>query len=454
MEDNAANKLVLKEGSNIAVIGGGPLGSFFTYFALNFAERYGLNINIDVIEAKDFNCAGPAGCNNCGGIVSESLIQMLSADGIVLPADVIRKGIETYTLHLEQGFTEIGAPVDEQRIASMFRGLGPKGCSLGDHKSFDDHLMELYALKGANIIHDRVLNMERNENGVIIKTKNNFEKKYDLVVGAVGLNKKTFELFSKISPSFVPPKTTCTFICEIHMDEAQIDKYFGNSMHVFLLSLPNIKFGALIPKSKYVTLVLLGSNIDKEIAGKFLDSKPVRKCFPKDFDLDSNITCRCFPYINVGSAKSAYSDRVVLIGDSSASKLYKNGIGAAYITAKAAANTAIFQGISKENFKKHFQPTCNNLEIDNTIGKFIFMVTTVIQASPVLKSAMLRMVVNEQLKERHVRKLSSILWDTFTGSAPYKDIFLRFLNPGVIVILSWNTIRAMLRMIKYNKYEI
>ena len=144
----------------------------------------------------------------------------------------------------------------------------------------------------------------------------------------------------------------------------------------------------------------------------------------------------------------------MLIGDSSASKLYKNGIGAAYITAKAAANTAIFQGISKENFKKHFQPTCNNLEIDNTIGKFIFMVTTVIQASPVLKSAMLRMVVNEQLKERHVRKLSSILWDTFTGSAPYKDIFLRFLNPGVIVILSWNTIRAMLRMIKYNKYEI
>ncbi len=454
MEELKSNNLVLEDGSNIAVIGGGPSGSFFTYFTLDYAQRFGLEVNVDIIESKDFKCAGPAGCNHCGGIVSESLIQMLSTEGIVLPSDVIRKGIESYTLHLEQGYTEIRAPVDEQRIASMFRGLGPKGCSPHGHKSFDDHLMELCISKGANVILDRVVDMERNEDGIIIKTKNNFEKKYDLVVGAVGLNKKTFALFNKISPSFVVPKTTRTFICEIQMSEKQIDKYFGNSMHVFLLSIPNIKFGALIPKARYVTLVLLGADIDKKIVEEFLNSNPVKKCFPRNFDLDSNISCRCYPYINIAGAKFAYDDRVVLIGDSATSKLYKNGIGAAYITAKAAANTAIFQGISKENFKKYYQPTCNNLQVDNTIGKFIFMVTTVIQKSPVLKSAMLRMVVNEQLKEGHARKLSSILWDTFTGSASYKDIFLRFLNPGVIVVLLWNTMGAMVRMIKYNKYEI
>lgn len=438
--------MVLEDGSRIAVIGGGPSGSFFTYFAFELAERYGLDINVDIFEAKDFTCDGPKGCNNCGGIVSESLIQMLSAEGIVLPPDVIRKGIETYTLHLEQGSTSIEAPVDEQRIASMFRGIGPKGCKPSDQRSFDDYLLELCESKGATIIHDRVSDMERTDTGVRISTKS--EKgggDYNLVVGAVGLNKKTFELFRKINPSFVFPKTTKTHICEINLGKDLINKHFGNSMHVFLLNLPNIKFGALIPKAEYVTLVLLGADIDKEIVDSFINSEPVKKCFPPDLDLDSIISCKCYPYINIKGSISAFDDNVVLIGDSASSKLYKNGIGAAYITAKAAASTAIFQGISKKAFKKHFHPTCRSLEIDNNIGKFIFMVTTIIQKTPVLKSAMLKMVINEQQKDRSKRNLSSILWDTFTGSAPYQDIFIRFLNPGVIISLVGYTVRSIFK---------
>ena len=66
------NNLTLEDGSNIAVVGGGPSGSFFAYFALEMANRIGLDINIDIIEAKDFNCSGAAGCTghrqieNCG----------------------------------------------------------------------------------------------------------------------------------------------------------------------------------------------------------------------------------------------------------------------------------------------------------------------------------------------------------------------------------------------------
>ena len=48
------DRLELSDGANIAVIGGGPAGSFFSYFALDFAERYGLSVHIDIIEAKDF----------------------------------------------------------------------------------------------------------------------------------------------------------------------------------------------------------------------------------------------------------------------------------------------------------------------------------------------------------------------------------------------------------------
>jgi len=214
-------------------------------------------------------------------------------------------------------------------------------------------------------------------------------------------------------------------------------------MHVFLLNLPNIKFGAFIPKQNYVTLVLLGSDINRSVVDRFLKSKAVMDCFPPGIDLESVIACQCFPYINVRGAKLAHSDRVVLIGDSSTSKLYKNGIGAAYITAKAAANTVIFHGISEKHFQKYFQPACNKLQSDNRLGRYIFAITTIIQKSAILKTAMLRIVIREQKMKRGKRKMSSMLWDTFTGSAPYNSIFYRFLHPKVIAFFIWYTMIAI-----------
>lgn len=448
MKDTDLTNLTLEDGSTICVIGGGPSGSFFSYFALTQATRFGIDIKVDIYEAKDFNCLGPDGCNHCGGIVSESLIQTLSTEGIVLPAEVIRKGIESYTLHLEQGSSVIDAPHNEQRIAAMYRGLGPKSCKSKDYMSFDKFLLELAESKGANIIYDKVNSLEREADGIIVKTKSNSENKYDLVVGAMGLNKNTFKLFNKVCPDFIVPVSTRTHICEINLGEELTEKYFGNSMHVFLLNIPNIKFGALIPKGSHITLVLLGEEINKDIVDSFIHSEAVKKCFPPDTDLDSIITCRCYPYINVQGAKLSFSDRVVLVGDSSTSKLYKNGIGAAYLTAKAAANTAIFYGISEKDFKQNFNPTCRYLKNDNRLGRFIFAVTGVIQKTALLKRAMLSILIKEQSKSRDKRDLSSMLWDTFTGSAPYRSIILRFMRPRVILALIWNTILACFKRTK------
>jgi flavin-dependent dehydrogenase len=451
MEENNLNNLTLEDGAKIAVVGGGPAGSFFTYFALDFAQRFGTEINIDIYEAKNFNKVGPAGCNHCGGIVSESLVQILSAEGIVLPSNVIRRGIESYTLHMEQGTTVIDTPFQEQRIASMFRGFGPLGSTDDEQLSFDRYLMELCEKKGARLIQEKVLDMEKDSEGVIVKTKNSGENRYDLVVGSVGLNPRSFKLFEKIAPSFIPPKTTKTYICEFHLGHELINQYFGNSMHVFLLNLNNIKFGALIPKGEYVTLVLLGAEINKVIVDSFVNSKEVRACFPPGMELKSINPCQCFPSINIKNAKSAYSDRVVLIGDSSSSKLYKNGIGAAYITAKAAAKTAIFDGISETDFINSYQPACTTLNRDNAIGKMIFLVTTIIQKSTILKTGLFRMVVNEQKKTSNKRRMSSVLWDTFTGSAPYTGILIRVIHPATLGSLIWNIIMGIFKLITNSK---
>ncbi len=442
----------LNDGSSIAVIGGGPSGSFFSYFALDFAERIDLDISIDIYDAKNFCTTGPAGCNHCGGIVSESLVQMLSADGIVLPASVIRRGINSYTFHVEQGKSVIKTPRVEQRIASVFRGSGPLGSTENTHESFDNYLLELCKEKGAHVILERVVGLERAEDGIILTSKSSVGKKYDLVVGAGGLNFKTLQMFESLCRGYASPKVTRTHICEFLLEREIIEEYFGDSMHVFLLDLPNITFGALIPKGNYVTLVLLGKEIDKSVVDKFLNSTQVKDCFPGELQLASAPPCKCFPYINVRAAHLPFDDRVVLVGDAASSKLYKNGIGAAYLTGRAAANTVIFEGISALNFKKSYYPVCRHLNQDNFAGKFIFFVTRIIQRSNILKKGLLQLVEKEQKKETRKRRMSAVLWDTFTGSAGYRNILARFLNPFILINFLWNIITSNLkkRKLTYN----
>jgi len=443
MREGQIKKLVLKDGSRIAVIGGGPAGSFFTYFALDYARGINKDIQVDIIEPKDFNSTGPSGCNKCGGIVSESLIQMLAGEGIQLPSSIIHRHIESYTLHLDNGKTVIEELSKEQSIASMFRGLGPCGTVKSDHLSFDNFLLDLCRQKGANIIHDTFQSVRKVSGGILVKTKNSVEKKYDLIVGAVGLVEKSLKPFQSICPSYDFPEVTRAYIAEIFLAKELIDKYFGNSMHVFLLNLPKIKFGALIPKGNFVTMVLLGEDIDETVVQSFLSSESVRDSFPPGIDLQNIIPCRCYPLINVGGAKSVFADRVVMIGDSASSKLFKNGLGAAYITGKAAADTAIFHGISECDFQRSYQPVCSALDKDNGYGKLIFSITSIIQKSGMLKKGMLHMVIHEQEKVNRNRRMSSILWDTFTGSAPYKGIFLRSLHPVFMFMFVWHAIVAL-----------
>jgi flavin-dependent dehydrogenase len=220
---------------------------------------------------------------------------------------------------------------------------------------------------------------------------------------------------------------------------------------VFLLDLPQITFGALIPKENYVTLVLLGEDIDKDVVQSFISSEQVKSCFPADFPVERAMPCQCYPFVNVKQGNHAYADRVVLVGDSASSKLYKNGIGAAFTTGRAAASTAIFEGIGEKHFEKYYAPICRDLDKDNQVGKFIFLVTKLIQKSPILKRGVLDRVGREQVNSKSPQLLSSALWDTFTGSAGYRNILKRFINPKLILGLLWSMLSS--NMSSLNRYN-
>jgi hypothetical protein len=54
------------------------------------------------------------------------------------------------------------------------------------------------------------------------------------------------------------------------------------------------------------------------------------------------------------------------------------------------------------------------------------------------------MTANEQLQEDSPRRMSGVLWDLFSGSASYTDVFLRTLHPAYVGLLLWNLVSANL----------
>ncbi len=54
------------------------------------------------------------------------------------------------------------------------------------------------------------------------------------------------------------------------------------------------------------------------------------------------------------------------------------------------------------------------------------------------------MVAHEQLAGK-AQRMSQVLWDTFTGSAPYQTVLLRTLHPLFLANLSWNLYESLRR---------
>jgi flavin-dependent dehydrogenase len=441
-ELKALSSYELGTGSRVAVIGGGPAGSFFTFYLMDLGARIGKEFEVDIYEPRDFTKAGPAGCNMCGGIISESLVQNLAADGINLPSTVVQRGIDSYMLHTDTGSVRIETPLQEKRIGAVHRGPGPRDIKEIKWDSFDGHLQSLTVEKGAKIINDRVVDVSMRQGKPVVKTRKGEPQSYDLLAVAVGVNSPLLKTFHELEFGYTPPETTKTFISEFFLGEKVIEEYLGSAMHVFLLNIPRLEFAALIPKGDYVTACMLGDDIDKELIDAFLSSPEVKNCMPPDWS-PGNFSCQCSPRIALKGANPAFTDRILFVGDCGVTRLYKDGIGAAYRTAKAAATAVVFEGTSKEDLAAHFLPALKRIKNDNAIGKVSFFVTELIQKFRFARKALVSMTASEQTKAGHLRRMSTVMWDMFTGSAPYREIFLRTLHPAFLLGFSFEMVRAL-----------
>jgi hypothetical protein len=310
----------------------------------------------------------------------------------------------------------------------MIRGAGPKGILETRWGSFDGFLQCLAVEKGVHLIHEKVTDFSLGEALPSVRTKGSDFKEYQLVVFATGVNSGFDKILTNGKADYRHPTTTRTIIREYLIGEEIIEKYLGNSMHVFLLDLPRLEFAALIPKADYVTLCMLGEDIDKGLVEEFLQRREVIECMPPEWRWDGH-ACLCSPKMNIRASQKTFQDRVVFIGDCGVARLYKDGIGSAYRTSKAAASTVVFHGVSTEDFEHNFWPACSSINRDNRLGGLVFSMTGLLQKWRFTRRAILKMVRSEQRVGGAGRLMSQVLWDTFTGSAPYREIFLKTLRP-------------------------
>jgi len=447
------DNLKLKDGSKIAVIGAGPAGTFFANFAADIAKQKGINVTISIFDAKKFIAQGPSGCNMCAGIISEALVKRMEKIGIVIPEQKIQQRIDGYYLHTKTDKYLLAIPSKKGKIIAVFRGNGPRFYYPEGNESFDDFLLDHVKKKGIIIIPEMITDIRLPKDGnspvTLIYGENKQKFDADLVVGAFGLNTRMIEKIKNLNIGYEPPKTITTCQAEIMLGKEYIKEHFGNNVFIFTLGEKMLRYVAVIPKNEFITVSVVGSrDTNKAALINFLDSPLMRQYLPKDWQMPEK-HCLCYPKIATTPAKNPFTDRLVLIGDTSFSRYYKNGIESAFITAKFAAETSMNSGVSIKSFKKGYLKKANNIIIkDNLYGRILFRINDIISKFPIIAESHIRILDSTSL-------LREIIWNMFTGDIPYRKILIKSLNPilqfKLVLSLAFLTVKNILIPKKYSR---
>ncbi len=434
------SNLVLKNGSKIAIIGGGPGGSFFAHFASRYAKEAGIDISIKIYDKKSFCQRGPRGCNMCAGVISENLFNNLEAEGIHIADFCVQRKIEGYCFQTQDDSVVLHHPVPGHipKIVTVFRGNGPLQSSHEGNISFDDYLLNHVKEQGVEIISDIIkdfkLPARRGDPVKIIYgeggSKSEFE--VDLVVGAFGVNTGMMEKVGNMGFGYKPPKTVRTCQCEIMLSREYIEKAFGNNVFVIALGKSDLKFASITPKADYVTVNLVGKqDLTRNNLINFLDHPTVRKLMPEKWRIPNNF-CMCISKIPITYAKHPFADRIVIIGDASISRSYKSGIESAFNMAKMSARTAFKNGVSARSFMNgYFKPAKRLLVRDNFYGIMMLKINDYISSNRKLANRQVKLIKSGNDKQT-ARQINEILWNMLTGNVPYKEILFKAMNLRLI----------------------
>ncbi|MBT3353905.1 MAG: hypothetical protein HN402_03205 [Candidatus Scalindua sp.] len=433
--------LLLKNGSKIAIIGGGPGGSFFAHFASRYAKEAGIDVSIKIYDRKSFCQRGPRGCNMCAGVISENLFNSLEEERINIADFCVQRKIEGYCFQAQDESVVLHHPVPGHisKIVTVFRGNGPLQSEHEGNVSFDDYLLNHVKEQGVEIVFDIVksfkLPFRKGDPVKVISGDGNPKNEFDadLVVGAFGVNTGMMEKVGNMDFGYKPPKTVRTCQCEIMLSPEHIEKTFGNNVFVFALGKRELKFASITPKADYVTVNLVGRrDLTRKNLIDFLKHPAVKKLMPEKWEIPNDF-CMCISKIPITYAKHPYADRLVVLGDASISRSYKSGIESAFNMAKLSAYTAFKNGVSARSFMNgYFKPAKRLLARDNFYGIVMLKINDYISSNRQLANRQVKLVKSTE-DTKTASLINEILWNMLTGNVTYKEILIKAMNLRLIL---------------------
>ncbi len=454
------SRLLLKNNSRIAIIGAGPAGTLCAKFLTDFAKKSNLTLDIVIFDGKRFTASGPRGCNMCAGVVAETLVNSLEKVGLSIPESVIQRRIKGYRLNTRAGILDLDNPKESDRILTVFRGSGPDYSIKNENISFDNFLLNCALESGVKVIPEAVNNLilpsDPQEVISVIYGQKEQEQTFlaEAVVIACGLNTGFLKKIEELNFGYVSPRVVNTCQIELRLEADYIEEHFANRVYVYELGIPHIRFAAMVPKKEHVTVTVVGDeNVKKMAVWEFLHHPLVRKDLPLKWKIPQ-AHCHCHPRIALSASKNPFTNRMVVIGDASCSRYYKNGLESAYWTARYAASSMINSGLGKDNFAKNYFKKCKKFIIDdNYYGQMVFKTNNFVTKSLIVTKAHLQFA--QSTLKPSSRRLREILWNIFTGNISYKDIFFKILDLKLQLPLLFYTLKVYLKsiLVKEINYE-
>lgn len=456
--------VLIQDGATLAVVGGGPAGAFFAILAARKARALGRSIDLVIIEK---NSGGrdscPAhlieGCNYCAGGISPNLFDILSRNGVHLPEEIIEGRAESVIVHGDWKSLELPVPRGRTML-SVFRGTRPQNRP-SRYENFDAFLLDQAVNEGARLIRGEALDVsyasggkplvlygEPSRPGGASKT---IEADFVAVASGVnqtpGMNLATDPFFRALKgalPGFRPPTVRRALICEMQAEEEALRHLKGEVHFVQYGSRDlRIEMSSLIPKGRWITIVLLGPTIDTAqpsdrlaIIERFLELPHIKRLIPRGARLKP--ACLCFPNMTVKRSRGFLGDRIALVGDIVVSRLYKDGIFSAYTTAEALSDCIFNGGIGRSALKRSYGPFIRRFDRDNRFGEVVFTLSRLTFSRPVLSRIVYQAVLTElKSKPREKRRLANVLWKIASGDDSYSRILWTMARPAAIWTIFW-----------------
>jgi flavin-dependent dehydrogenase len=446
-QDGGNASYTIQDGATIAVIGAGPAGSFFSILALKEARARGIRISPVIFDGKDFLKEGPQGCNMCAGVISRDLLRELENIGLSIPRDRVQRLIDSYIFHTIEGSHTVVSPAGKGPLPVIFRGNGPRFFQGGGNVSFDDYLLDQALLAGATIepSYVKTIDFQGGTNGRPVIQWDGGSLTPDLVVVASGVSSQFAEKLSSCGIEYLPPRRVRAFQAELDLGDADLEKRLGNSIHVFSIGIEGTRFAAIIPKSRFATVSLVGNHdLDKRHFEAFLASPIVKQLFPPDWRLPARY-CFCRPSLPITGGKGFFGNRLLIVGDASMSRYYKNGIDSAFRTARYAAAAVFGHGVSSDKLKRFYgAPVQKEFGLENLFARILFKLNDIVSPRRFWVNAHMHYACNRP-EGKTAKTIYYLTWNLFTGQVSYRDILKTSLSPRFVLAMGIASLRFLMR---------